>query len=162
MVLGIGALASLGLALPTGMAFGYGYGYGVRAGYSAFKEPSSEVQKLKLSANPVTGALGAGLQSAEERTNVPILGTIPKNETPEPSITAQSQKLTTDKPEYVWNRDQTLHWPKTRIYEIGRKHGFSERESFKKYINGEYPFRPRKVTSKMASRDKYQRYTTLR
>lgn len=101
MVFGIGALASLGLALPTGMAFGYGYGYGVRAGYSDYKKPSSPVQELKLSPNPVTGALGAGLQSAEERTNVPVLGNIPNTNQgipAEPSQTLESSKLTTDDP----------------------------------------------------------------
>lgn len=88
-MLGIGALASLGLALPTGLAFGYGYGYGVRAGYNAYKQPSSEVQKLKLSPNPITGALGAGLQSAEERTGTVVAG-IPV--TDEPSLAAESAK----------------------------------------------------------------------
>lgn len=66
MPIGFGALASLGLALPTGMAFGYGYGYGVRQGYHAFKPSKSDVTKqLHLSPNPVTGATGAGLLSAE-------------------------------------------------------------------------------------------------
>lgn len=93
MVIGIATgLVGLGLALPTGMAFGYGYGYGVRAGYNAYKQPSSEVQKLKLSADPVQGALGAGLQSAEERTGVQLSSGVPKQlgMTDEPSLANQA------------------------------------------------------------------------
>lgn len=108
MVLGIGALASLGLALPTGMAFGYGYGYGVRAGYNAYKKPSSEVEKLKLSPNPVTGALGAGLQSAEERTGqvagIPVMKTPEGTISQEPSIVANVNKVT--KPTGDWRYNQ--------------------------------------------------------
>lgn len=92
MVLGMlaGGLAGLALAGPTGLAFGYGYGYGVRQGYSAFKPPSKTANDLKLSANPVTGAAGAGLQSAEEHTDVKTpVGTL----TPEPSLIAESAKM---------------------------------------------------------------------
>lgn len=68
VLMGLGALAQLGLALPTGLAFGYGYGYGVRAGYHGFKVPDKKRANLHLSPNPVQGAFGAGLHSAHEVT----------------------------------------------------------------------------------------------
>lgn len=92
-----GSLVSLGLALPTGMAFGYGYGYGVRAGYHAFKpSQNSDVTKLHLSPNPVEGATGAGLFSAEEMTghSIPSLGL-----TDEPSLTQQVSKVVDTNPQ---------------------------------------------------------------
>lgn len=120
MVFGIGALASLGLALPTGMMFGYGYGYGVRAGYSAFKKPSEEVQKLKLSSDPVQGALGAGLQSAEERTGVALSGGIPKQMgmTTEPSIRKNVQ--TVAQPEMISNIDGSRHITRSQKNQMTR------------------------------------------
>lgn len=140
MVLGIGALASLGLALPTGMAFGYGYGYGVRAGYNAYKQPSSEVRKLKLSANPVTGALGAGLQSAEERTGV-VAG-VPVMKTPEgitgqePSLAASAAQLTTDKKQWT---QPDLIYNKAGTYSIKRSDQQKmTREQFRNWMNGNY------------------------
>lgn len=134
-MLGIGALASLGLALPTGMAFGYGYGYGVRAGYNAYKQPSHEVQKLKLSPNPVTGALGAGLQSAEERTGTSIQGLT----LDDPAIQPEKSKLVTDR-EYLTNKKTNQSLPVETIVNLGKKHGLSELESRKKFGRGEYPF----------------------
>lgn len=83
-----GGLASLGLALPQGLAFGYGYGYGVRAGYHAYKPSQSSVTKqLHLSSNPIQGAQGAGLLSAEEMTGVPM------GMTNEPSLKRESSKM---------------------------------------------------------------------
>lgn len=126
MVLGFGALASLGLALPTGLAFGYGYGYGVRQGYSAFKPPGKTANNLKLSANPVTGALGAGLQSAEERTGVKNLGisTI-QGEPDNTSISQSSDKLvTTGTPqerEWISNKDGSEHITRAQKNEMSRE-----------------------------------------
>lgn len=109
-MIGIGALASLGLALPTGLAFGYGYGYGVRAGYSAFRPPSKPVNELKLSADPVQGALGAGLQSAEERTSVPVMAAgVPM--TTEPSIANEASKTVDESP---WVYSQKEGVPRVR------------------------------------------------
>lgn len=94
VIAGIGALASLGLALPTGLAFGYGYGYGVRQGYHAFRPSKSSVTKdLHLSANPIEGAKGAGMLSAEEMTSkqaTNINPTFPATPQPTPQTTGQS------------------------------------------------------------------------
>lgn len=99
MVIGLASgLLGLGLALPTGMAFGYGYGYGVRAGYSAFRPPSKNVQDLKMSPNPVNASLGMGLQTAEERTGVTAPGVPPM--TDEPSLVAQTSKMV-DQPKKI-------------------------------------------------------------
>lgn len=133
-MLGIGALASLGLALPTGLAFGYGYGYGVRAGYNAYKQPSSEVQKLKLSPNPVTGALGAGLQSAEERTGVTVAGLPPM--TSEPSLTAESTKLEED----TSQPEKMLHSPLPGILPRPRS-SFKDYSDYKAFVNGDEPYK---------------------
>lgn len=87
----LGGLASLGLALPTGLAFGWGYGYGVRMGYSAFKpSKNNSVESLRLSANPVDQAKGAGLFSAEEITghSLPEFGA-----TDDPSLKRENSKI---------------------------------------------------------------------
>lgn len=132
-MIGIGALASLGLALPTGLAFGYGYGYGVRAGYNAYKQPSDEVKKLKLSANPVTGALGAGLQSAEERTGVTVAG-IPM--TSEPPLASESTKLEEDTSQPV----KMLHSPLPGILPRP-KSSFKDYSDYKAFVNGDEPYK---------------------
>lgn len=153
MVLGLGALASLGLALPTGMAFGYGYGYGVRAGYSAFKQPSSEIQKLKLSADPIQGSLGAGLQSAEERTQVNLSqrGVSNMGMTTEPSITANQETMMNEQKsdrEWISKPTGTIRnkkWVLQRALNYGIK---DKREAYHKFVNGEYPFNFTKYKSR--------------
>lgn len=129
MVVGATALIGAGLALPTGLMFGYGYGYGVRAGYSAFKKPSDEVQKLKLSPDPVTGALGAGLQSAEERTKIPVLGSVSRQTTDTPSLSAEQRKLETQQGDWRHNK-------------IGLYRDVSKmtREQYQAFIRAEYPY----------------------
>lgn len=149
MVLGIGALASLGLALPTGLAFGYGYGYGVRQGYSAFKPPSKTADGLKMSANPVTGALGAGLQSAEERTGYKTpIGTL----TDEPSLVHEAQK-TVSATASNQTLDRDIISSKSGKYSITRaQKDTMNREEFRAWYNEEsqvpsrQTYMPRKLT----------------
>lgn len=158
MVLGFGALASLGLALPTGMAFGYGYGYGVRAGYSAFKKPSDEVNKLKLSADPVKGALGAGLQSAEERTGAQIKKVPNLDLSNEQSASSDVEKIMTPKQErrFVGKGGWTM--TKSQMYQKALSHGISDkREVFRRFMKGEYPFNRSSGNVRSRSPTKYVR-----
>lgn len=150
MVLGIGALASLGLALPTGLAFGYGYGYGVRQGYSAFKPPSKTAAGLKMSANPVTGALGAGLQSGEERTGVKTpIGSL----TTDPSISHEVKKLSTASTTAAPTVDRDILTSKTGKYSISRaQKDQMDREEYYNWYNeigqttSRQNYMPRKLT----------------
>lgn len=156
MLAGIGALMQLGLALPTGLAFGYGYGYGVRAGYHSYRPSASQQTKdLHLSANPIQGATGAGLLSAEERTQqqAPSLP-IPLNANPESPI-KRAHDMVTPNTGYknVERFKDTRFFRKEggavvdqitqeRAFSIMRKHGLppNPRDTRRRYIKGLYPF----------------------
>ncbi len=129
MVLGIATgLLGLGLAMPTGLAFGYGYGYGVRQGYSAFKPPSSTAQQLKASPDPVTGGLGMGLQTAEERTGVktPIPLGRPSIQSQAPALLGSTQSQNT---KFQVNK-----------HGLRRDVNAMSREEFHKFVKGTYPY----------------------
>lgn len=108
MVLGAaaGGLMSLGLALPTGWMFGYGYGHGVRSGYNAYKpSKNSAVNQLHLSSNPVQGAQGAGLLSAEhmmaQQEKSPMLQSL--GATTEPSVANASSVVSNPNDKWVYS-----------------------------------------------------------
>lgn len=169
VIAGIGALASLGLALPTGLAFGYGYGYGVRQGYHAFRPSKSSVTRdLHLSPNPVKGAHGAGLLSAEEMTsrqsekvqpplNVPpppqqTARTISDSMSPKPIKRAKTgHKYESNEERYTGRKDYWHRYeagaivdsiPKDLARSIWRKHNMKgdDRAIRTAYIKRRYPF----------------------
>lgn len=109
-----GGLLGLGLALPTGLAFGFGYGYGVRQGYHSFSPSKSPATRnLYQQPDPIKGALGQGLLSAEERTKAPLGISEP------PSIGAQKSKV-----DSVLTGQGGYHLPPTRerLYSKSGKH----------------------------------------
>lgn len=150
MVLGAaaGGLMSLGLALPTGWMFGYGYGHGVRSGYNAYKPSKNQaVNDLHLSSNPVQGAQGAGLLSAEHMIQQQMEKS-PLGLTNDPSITAMSEQVENVTPappqmqeKFYDSKDGTLSLPKSAIYSRAHAHGIDDkRYAFKLFVNRQYPF----------------------
>lgn len=148
MVIGMlgGSALSLGLALPTGWMFGYGYGHGVRSGYHAFRPSKNKATRdLHLSMNPVTGAGGAGLLSAEEMTQrqapklpIPMSGI--------PAVGAQKTKLDNSvRPKHtmenrLWNRAGTKAIQRYQRYEMSRSY-------YKRWYEGDFHWGERTKTS---------------
>jgi hypothetical protein len=147
MSIGIGALASLGLALPTGLAFGYGYGYGVRQGYHSYKPSKSpDITTLRTSPNPVTGGLGMGLASAEEFTNNQN-PTVPNLKGASiPTVGQQAKETVVPTKETYSNKSFT--YTKQQIYAKGAKAGMSKYEAWKAFHANKRPFSPANTTYK--------------
>lgn len=146
MVIGIGALASLGLAMPTGLAFGYGYGYGVRSGYNAWKPSKNDaVNQLHMSPNPVEGAMGAGLKSAEEVTGNQVKQLPIKGLTDNPSLAKSADTVADPLSNKIWSpvvraymdkskiksHEDYQNWVKRGITPDGRKY----KKQYKRKIN---------------------------
>lgn len=149
--LGIGALASVGLALPTGALFGYGYGYGVRAGYHSFKPSKSDITKdLHLSPNPMSGAQGAGLLSSEERTGSPLGLSDQINSLAEASKIEDSPGAT-----------KMVHSPLPGIT-ARPKSSFKSHEDYTAFVKGLEPYKSQSVKYMAKHRTNVKRHRSYR
>lgn len=145
MVIGLAGMAAAGIAaLPTGLGFGYGYGYGVRMGYHAFKVPKKQETGLHLSPDPIQGAMGAGLHSADEHVQTPgkegLTTELPS--TPgliSASSVPETQSTSTNEQERHTN-DAGWSLTKEMIFSKGKKHNLTPRESWRAFVKSKYPF----------------------
>ena len=146
MVFGLGALTSIGAALPTGWLFGFGYGHGVRTGYNSFKPSKNQItNQLHTSPNPLQGSLGMGMHSAEEMTGaqsqkLPVQG-LTDTPTPQKDPNHKTAHLTwSPSARAYYPRDKLKthedyqNWVKRGIYPSGRHH----RSTYKRGINRKY------------------------
>lgn len=136
MAFPLALLGGAALSPLQGLGFGFGYGYGVRLGYHSFKPSENDtITNMRLSPNPLTAGTGMGLASAEEMhgEKLPLEG---MTTNPTPTVNPNDPK----KERYYDSKSGKFSMTKPQIFAKGAKHGLSPRESFKKFVNEEYPF----------------------